>query len=51
MQRMEQHIFTLLLNVEGASENVSQLIVPPKSIYNKKISFNKQKSFLILRKC
>ncbi len=33
---MEQHVFKLSLIIEGASEKVSQLIMPKKSIYNKK---------------
>ncbi len=35
---------------EGATEKVSQFIIPMKSVYNKHLSFNEQEYFRILQK-
>ncbi len=42
---MEQHIFYILLIIEGTTEKVLQFIMPLKSIYNQNFGFIEHKMY------
>jgi hypothetical protein len=42
---MEQHIFQIDIDIGDATENVSQFIMPMKSVYNKKYVLKKKNVF------